>query len=318
MKQAGVDAITAEKTILKNLKILRSAGYPFKYMLKYANILLLEESEIARRLDILQTLKLNKKVNWHVHLAGLQEEEREEVLKSKKPGLKKLTENYKTFVKPSTIVLKNHMLPSQSHNEVMSVKDWQKLASLGNITNLKRKFQFFKSKGFSDKDIYNHVVIFYHSLKMINAAYNELERNHIEEITLNTLYAFIRTKKLQRYKFNKITLTQLFKWNINEVELSSEVRRSLSSQGLMAIEVNYKYLKSEGFSDRQLCKLPAVLAHNPKVLSRHWTFLKTNVHLLLWDKEDKLKTLNLLQYHLEKENNFRPNDSEDIKDWSEH
>ena len=173
---------------------------------------------------------------------------------------------------------------------------------------LKPKLEFLQSKGFTHDDIVMAPYIFKLGLESMRAIYDELEEHGIETITLRLICSFSQRRAISKYRLPTHILAKVIGCAPETIGTLSKDMRVMFLQSTSIMSLNFRFLRDEcGFDRDHVRRLPVILGHDHALLREHWSALPGRDELRPFDEwtQDKWRLLNVLQYFIERENNFK-------------
>ena len=173
----------------------------------------------------------------------------------------------------------------------------------------KGKLDYLASQGYSTQEILDTPKIFSDSLDTIRNSVEAMNSHYLEKVPLDRClrHSFGKPNPPSGQRHVYKTLKTL-----ND-HLTTQIRKKfvIYAKGIPTrmfrkfFPVNMSFLKDKGFSIDELSRLPIVLCHEPRVLEEWWERLWSDEKFRKEFEEDKVLALNMLQYSIEKQNNFR-------------
>lgn len=173
----------------------------------------------------------------------------------------------------------------------------------------KGKVDYLFSQGYSAEEIVDNVNVFCDSLDKIRNSVETMNSHYLEKVPLSRCSRNCHGKPdpplHQRLVFKPL--------KVLGGHLMPEVKRKFADHakgippGIFKkfFPKNVTFLMDKGFSGEELLGLPIVLCHEAQVLEEWWEKLWSDEKFRKVHSDDKLSALNVLQYSLEKHNNFR-------------
>jgi len=199
--------------------------------------------------------------------------------------------------------------------------------SANRIALIRPRIEYLLSEGYAPSDIANCPQILRPSLSRLKMAVRDLKPYHLQRVDLTVVAHYAATHRISSSHRGSVraviartigcshsVLPPLPKVNqVHAVKDSKDIRH--------AVDVNARYFCDElGFRAEDLASVPLVLVHAPNVVRRHWNALddvdddagtelsrgcRQAKELFRRHADNRRLRLNLLQYCIEKELNFR-------------
>lgn len=168
------------------------------------------------------------------------------------------------------------------------------------------KIAFLESKGFHVEDIITQRLL-HLGLNTIRDTYAMLEEHGIEDISMPILYHFVMFKRIRNKPQVRLNLAKIINIKEDQVHVPPEMLKLLFLQKRQVLIENYKFLIECGFTKDSIQRLIIVIGHDPRIVRRHWAQLPEREELWPFEswQQDEWKLLNVLQYYIEKEDNFQ-------------
>ena len=187
---------------------------------------------------------------------------------------------------------------------------WRKIpyVSRQQFRILRPKLELLRSKGFTHDDIVMAPYIFKLGLESMHAIYDELEAHGIETITLRLICTFSQRRAISKYRLTKHILAKVIGCAPEAIGPLPKDMRVMFLQTTSIMSANFRFLCDEcGFDRDHIRRLPVILGHDHALLREHWTILPQRDELRPFDEwtRDRWRLLNVLQYFIERENNFK-------------
>jgi len=182
--------------------------------------------------------------------------------------------------------------------------------SFQSVHTFKPKVDLLLESGYTPAEIQANPTLLMMSLRRISAALRYLQEYHLGIVNLTrcSQYATHNTlaSRNRRPSMKKLVARVL---NCSADDMPNLPKNSeLLTNDIAIIQKNVTFLIEIGFTIDDIRRMPLLLAHDPCSLRLHWDRLMCHEtlseYLQHW-KDDDVKRLNLLQYFIEKESNFR-------------
>ncbi|GAB1605277.1 uncharacterized protein LOC115222379 [Argonauta hians] len=178
------------------------------------------------------------------------------------------------------------------------------------LTTLKPRVDFLKSIGIPVENLRSHTYILRHKTETLKKAYAKAQEAGIEKISLLHIIHIIACKnvplKVPSPK-STVFIPKLIGIETKTLQKKLYHISSLVSTDRITLTTNFEYLTSRGITKEDICSCPLVLSHSPPHLRHVVESLKDRseleecLHLL----SNGAVFVNLVQYIIEKEMNFR-------------
>lgn len=176
-----------------------------------------------------------------------------------------------------------------------------------NLDDLKQKIQFLKSIGISNKSIVNDILCLTIALKSLERAVRILQWDGHNKINLIDI---VRVATIQKPAVTvRTSVSEVFcsvlksKIKMSQNQLN-KIDLSNINHTIEVLQPNIAFLKSKGFTDAALASCPYIVGHSTDILEEYFNKLTDKLHPFEDLYTDQTKRLNLLQYLIEKDNNF--------------
>lgn len=204
---------------------------------------------------------------------------------------------------------------------LLLLDSWQNMSAI----NYKEKLKFFLNKGYNIDQLIDYQRIGLFSLETIKIGYKELENLGSDCITLEVrfhrlliqlLNSSIGFQSLAHYcKHNKLSfvrrrtankLYKILECDACDIPDLDKARRIILVQKFSVLEHNRSLLLKRNFQLDDLRQCPLPLGHATSVLEEHLDKIENEDIVKRWMREgERLKSLNYLQYSIEKSVNFQ-------------
>lgn len=173
----------------------------------------------------------------------------------------------------------------------------------------KEKVDYLFSRGYSAEEMVDNASVFCDSLDTLRNSVETMNSHYLEKVPLERCMRNSHGKPdpplHQRNVFKPL--------KVLGGHLTPEVKQKFVDHmkgtplGIFKkfFPKNVAFLVGKGFSGEELSGLPIVLCHETQVLEEWWEKLWSDERFRKVHSDDKLSALNILQYSIEKRNNFR-------------
>lgn len=169
-------------------------------------------------------------------------------------------------------------------------------------------------KGYTSEEIWSVSKILNCTHKKLVATYQFIKAQHLHGISLHKFYSYMVDTEVRQTKSAYYRNLLWKKTDIDWIEVRSQnpqhLINCLSEQEIVKVLENYEWFVNTGFHNDELMELIIVLGHEPLLLKDYWAKLAVEQNEMCDSLSSKTKKarvylLNLLQYNIEKDINFR-------------